>query len=96
VMHRGLSFNQHDHATPANVAGASALDEKPPKIRRRRDKPMITHLRGAKAIPQWMSFKASGSLMQARVEYEQELEKRGEDDDKQVSMPSVCEDQSWH
>ena len=53
--------------------------------RRNRGKPMITSLKGAKAVPAWMLHKTVGTMMQARVEYELEMAARGEsEDDNQV------------
>ena len=41
-------------------------------------KRIVTSLKGAKAVPQWMLHKVVGTLMQARVEYEKELREASE------------------
>ena len=60
--------------------------------RRRRDSRMITSLKGAKAVPEWALHKAVGSIMQARVDYELEMAKRGEEEDDNQDFGEFVED----
>ena len=45
---------------------------------------MICSLKGAKEIPRWMVLKAIGSLVQSRIEHEQEVVRRGEIDEQDI------------
>ena len=59
---------------------------------------MITakDLKGGKVMPSWMVHKAAGTLMQARIEYEQDLANRGENADgegiEEQDFGEFCED----
>ena len=63
-------------ADPTGVTEVDALLKNP---RQRRSKLMVPSLKGAKVMPSWMVHKATGTLMQGRIEYERELAGRGED-----------------
>ena len=88
-MSRGDSSadgNGNDNARSTTVGQAPKFSERGPKVRRHRPEPMITSLKGAKSMPQWMVHKAVGTLTQARIEYEQEMMKRGEPDEQEIGQ----------
>lgn len=74
---------QHDESGE-HESGRAAEVSVPGKQRRHRSKPMITSLKGAKVVPRWIVLKAIGSLMQARIEYELEMARRGESDEQDI------------
>jgi len=57
-----------------------------------RENRMITTLKGAKAVPTWMLHKAVGTLMQARIEYENEMASRGETEEDNQDFGEFVED----
>ena len=78
----------------ADGGGSGAGDDSGGRKRRRRNrgKPMITSLKGAKAVPAWMLHKTVGTMMQARVEYELEMAARGELEEDNQDFGEFVED----
>ena len=93
----GIDDSDDDDGTDA-LAGLSEVDRLLRKrgSKRQRESRMITNLKQGKVMPSWMVHKATGTLMQARIDYEKEMADRGEDaegeDAEEQEFGEFCED----